>query len=74
MEIYRSPDANSEIIWSETFHEFLDLCLHRESDYRANAEDLLKHPFLQKICTLDAVLHKMECVFIGNSLRLNGLI
>eukprot|EP01098_Paradermamoeba_levis_P009339 TRINITY_DN3886_c0_g1_i1.p1 TRINITY_DN3886_c0_g1~~TRINITY_DN3886_c0_g1_i1.p1 ORF type:complete len:252 (+),score=68.95 TRINITY_DN3886_c0_g1_i1:683-1438(+) len=37
--------------WSSSFQDFLSKCLEKDVEKRPFAEDLLKHPFLQKACS-----------------------
>lgn len=47
--------------WSKLFVEFIAICLTKDPNKRPSAEDLLKHPFLQRARTLrrDAILQDM---------------
>jgi len=47
--------------WSKLFVEFIAICLTKDPNKRPSAEDLLKHPFLQRAKTLrrDAILADM---------------
>lgn len=43
-----SPTVKEPEKWSELFKEFLGMCLQKNQDYRATADELLAHPFLKK--------------------------
>jgi len=47
--------------WSKLFVEFIAICLTKDPNKRPSAEDLLKHPFLQRAKNLrrDAILADM---------------
>jgi serine/threonine protein kinase len=44
------PKLQDRNRWSTEYHDFLSRCLHENSSKRANAAELLDHPFLRKAC------------------------
>eukprot|EP01133_Synstelium_polycarpum_P005634 gene5634-6503_t len=44
------PDLKDQAKWSEDFKDFVKKCLEKDSDNRADAHVLLKHPFLKIAC------------------------
>eukprot|EP01097_Dermamoeba_algensis_P002055 TRINITY_DN1819_c0_g1_i1.p1 TRINITY_DN1819_c0_g1~~TRINITY_DN1819_c0_g1_i1.p1 ORF type:complete len:481 (+),score=95.68 TRINITY_DN1819_c0_g1_i1:68-1510(+) len=45
------PELKEPQKWSSELRSFVSTCLTKELDKRPNAQELLKHPFLQKACT-----------------------
>jgi serine/threonine protein kinase len=59
--------------WSDSFKEFLGLCLWRDPKKRSTAADLLKHPFLTKACSQKEMREVFQTVFLRDTLRNAGL-
>jgi len=69
------PCHNEKGVWSEEFKDFLFLCFQTRPQSRPTAAQLLQHPFLHILnFSHKDLLKKLELVFIGTSLRMNGLI
>lgn len=61
--------------WSEKMIDFLKQTLHMDPKRRPTAAQLLEHPFLlSRTVSLKELRKKLELVFIGASLRANGLL
>jgi hypothetical protein len=61
--------------WSEKIVDFLKQTLHMDPKRRPTAAQLLEHPFLQaRTLSVKELRKKLELVFIGASLRANGLM
>lgn len=70
-EFDSNPDNDHS--WGEKMVDFLRQSLHMDPRKRPNASQLLAHPFLQNRNILVKELRKkLESVFIGASLRMNG--
>ncbi|KAJ3449936.1 p21-activated protein kinase [Anaeramoeba flamelloides] len=46
------PELNEPEKWSDEFKDFLVKCLDQNPDTRASADQLLRHPFIRKACSL----------------------
>ena len=46
--------------WSPEFNDFVDSCLKTEPGQRPTAEQLLKHPFLQKACRVQDIIALLQ--------------
>ncbi|KAJ3331376.1 SNARE-binding exocyst subunit S6 [Blyttiomyces sp. JEL0837] len=50
--LFMIPKLDSPVLkekkWSQAFQDFLQLCLNKDPEKRPTAEQLLKHPFVQK--------------------------
>lgn len=61
--------------WSPEMLDFLRTTLNTDQTKRPTAIQLLEHPFLvQTEPVIKELQKKLELVFIGNSLRMNGLL
>uniref|UniRef100_A0A6B2LBD3 Protein kinase domain-containing protein n=1 Tax=Arcella intermedia TaxID=1963864 RepID=A0A6B2LBD3_9EUKA len=62
--------------FSDEISDFLDNCFQTNPELRPNSTELLKHPFLSQRNNINmkSLQSKLELVFIGSSLRMNGLI
>lgn len=61
--------------WSEKMIDFLKQTMHVDPRRRPTASQLLEHPFLQsRTLSVKELRKKLELVFIGASLRANGLL
>eukprot|EP01112_Ceratiomyxa_fruticulosa_P007704 TRINITY_DN1998_c0_g2_i2.p1 TRINITY_DN1998_c0_g2~~TRINITY_DN1998_c0_g2_i2.p1 ORF type:complete len:438 (-),score=90.68 TRINITY_DN1998_c0_g2_i2:214-1527(-) len=58
--------------WSDTFRNFLSLCLKPIPAERANVDDLLKHPFIEKADTRQNMESILRRIFLSNSLLDSG--
>jgi len=70
------PPMVDREIFSKEVHYFLDWCFQFNPQLRPTSTELLKHPFLnqEKLLNMKALQSKLELVFIGSSLRMNGLL
>lgn len=50
-----APTLQEPESWSNEFKDFLNQCLEKDPEKRLNAEQLSKHPFLEKACSLDFI-------------------
>jgi len=50
--------------WSSTFRDFLTHTFEMEPSKRDTAEDLLKHPFLEKMCEKIEIIKALKLVFL----------
>jgi len=50
-----APELQEPDNWSSEFKDFLNLCLEKDFEKRPNAEEMFKHPFLEKACSLDFI-------------------
>lgn len=46
-----SPTVQNPSKWSPEFLDFLKHCLELEPSKRGSADEMLKHPFIEKACT-----------------------
>lgn len=70
---HNNPDHGHP--WSEKMIDFLKQTLHMDPKHRPSASQLLEHPFLlSRTVSLKELRKKLELVFIGASLRANGLL
>lgn len=70
---HNNPDHGHP--WSEKMIDFLKQTLHMDPKHRPTAAQLLEHPFLlSRTVSLKELRKKLELVFIGASLRANGLL
>lgn len=61
--------------WSDKMIDFLKQTMHMDPRRRPTAAQLLEHPFLlSRTASLKELRKKLELVFIGASLRANGLL
>lgn len=61
--------------WSDKLIDFLKQTMHVDPKRRPTASQLLEHPFLlSRTLSVKELRRKLELVFIGASLRANGLI
>jgi hypothetical protein len=69
------PENSHHTSWSDKMLDFLKQTLHMDPKRRPSASQLLEHPFLQsRSLSVKELRRKLELVFIGASLRANGLI
>lgn len=70
-----NPRPDNGHPWSDKMIDFLKQTLHMDPKRRPTASQLLEHPFLQgRTLSLKELRKKLELVFIGASLRANGLM
>jgi len=62
--------------YSPLVHDFLDCCFQFNTTIRPSASELLNHPLITTTepHNLRVLQSKLELVFIGSSLKMNGLI
>eukprot|EP00162_Nutomonas_longa_P015574 comp22353_c0_seq3/m.53937 comp22353_c0_seq3/g.53937 ORF comp22353_c0_seq3/g.53937 comp22353_c0_seq3/m.53937 type:complete len:449 (+) comp22353_c0_seq3:31-1377(+) len=51
-----SPTLKEQAKWSDTFKDFLRVCLDMEPDRRYSAQQALQHPFLALSCTQEEIV------------------
>jgi len=66
-QLFIEPDK-----WSDTFKDFLGLCLKVDPDERATADQLLQHAFIQKADSRSNMEHILRRIFLSNSLISSG--
>jgi p21-activated kinase 1 len=72
---FNSHPDSSHPPWSDKMLDFLKQTLHMDPKRRPTAAQLLEHPFLQsRALSVKELRRKLELVFIGASLRANGLL
>eukprot|EP01156_Anaeramoeba_ignava_P010169 Anaeramoba_ignava/a479016_469.p2 GENE.a479016_469~~a479016_469.p2 ORF type:complete len:393 (-),score=140.74 a479016_469:1535-2713(-) len=50
------PDLKEPNAWSSEFKDFMAKCLEKEVNSRATADQLLRHPFIRKACSLRGLI------------------
>ena len=53
--------------WSDTFKDFLSLCLQQNPANRASAQDLLKHPYLSATESAKSMQQIISGIFVLNT-------
>jgi len=66
-QLFVEPDK-----WSDTFKDFLGVCLKMDPDERATAEQLLQHPFIGMADSRSNMEHILRRIFLSNSLINSG--
>ncbi|KAL6071306.1 Mitogen-activated protein kinase kinase kinase kinase 5 [Balamuthia mandrillaris] len=69
-----APPLSEPWRWSAVFLDFLERCLQVDPAARSTADQLLKHPFLQKAVKKEDIARMFHLVFLGTALKLSGFL